>query len=274
MALLALAAAASPVPAQANAPGRFPERTPAATAASTSAIPPALATPAGAFVSSLILPGSGQAALGLRRWVLYGLAEAGLWYVHLEANGDVRRLTRAYKDLAWDVARDRNPEPRRDGGWGYYEAMSRYDASGAFDADPAEPGTQPEEDPSTYNGSVWELARGLYLPGGVADPASPLYQSAIGYYEQRAAGPQFLWSWAGSEPELDRFRRLIDAADDESRTATTALGLVLANHLVAAIDALVVARLRGDSGATLDSEILRTGAQPELRLSLRVPLDI
>lgn len=232
--------------------------------------PELLTTPVGAFAASLAIPGSGQAALGVRRWPLYLLAEAGFWWLWADARSDFHRSSDGYRDLAWNVARIPDG-PRRDGAWSYYETMSHYVSSGAFDADAAA-GLQPEEDPETWNGTVWEIARGIYLPGGVADPTSPGYEDALAWYRGRAAGPGFLWSWAGRGAELTRFRALIGSADDARRTQTTALGLILANHLVSAIDALLVARMRAPVQPELRGAIVPGPTGPAWRIELRFPL--
>lgn len=229
-----------------------------------------LSEPTGAFAASLLVPGAGQAALGLRRWPVYVLLEAAFWWGWVDARGDVRDLRHAYRDVAWEAARLYDG-PRRDGGWDYYEAMSQYPASGRFDADAAE-GLQPEDDPSTYNGSVWELARALYLPSGEAEPTAPEYALALAYYSERAAGPEFLWSWEGLEDDLDRFRSYIGDADDASRRATGIAGLILANHLVSAIDALVVARLRTGAGPELRSRLVPGAHHARWQIELRIPL--
>ena len=260
--VLALALVATAAPASPQGPGsNFVRPAPLPT-------PAALTTPAGAFAASLVVPGAGQAALGLRRWPAFLVLEAGLWWLWADARGSYRSRTDAYRDLAWEAARIQEG-PRVDAGWPYYEAMSHYLASGAFDADPAA-GLQPEEDPATYNGSVWSLARGIYL-GGTSDPGSPEYAAALAWYEDRAAGAGFLWTWAGRDAERARFLSLIDAADDAHRLRTTALGLVLANHLVAAVDALIASRRRHPA-ARLESGVVPGPDGPALRLGLRVPL--
>lgn len=229
-----------------------------------------LAAPLGAFAVSLAVPGAGQAALGLRRWPLYILAEAGFWWLWADARGDFHAFSDGYRDLAWNAARIPDG-PRREGGWSYYEAMSHYVSSGTFDADAAA-GLQPEEDPTTWNGTVWEIARGIYLPGGVANPGTPGYEDALAWYRSRAAGPGFLWTWAGRETDLGRFRGLIGSADEARRTQTTALGLILANHLVSAIDALLVARLRAPARPELRGTIVPGPMGPAWRIQLRLPL--
>lgn len=242
----------------------------AATAeAATAPLTDALRTPGGAFVGSLVIPGSGQAALGLRRWVGYAALEALFLAAWIDARVDAGRLSTRYRDLAWESARGPSLLPRRDAGWNYYEAMSQYLASGDFDRDAAVAGVQPENRPGTYNGDQWALARSLFLPAGVEDPGAPEYAVALDYYRERAIGPAYLWSWEGHEDEFSRFRSLIGEADDELRTATGALGLILANHLVSAVDALVVARLRAD--ARLHSHI--EAASP-LRWSVHIRIPV
>lgn len=233
---------------------------------------PVLETPGGAFTASLILPGAGQAALGVGRWVVYPLLEAAFWTLHLEAASDVRRLSTAYRDLAWEEARvPTDPGPRQDGSWGYYETMSQFITSGAYDLEPGTRGLQPEVDESTYNGSVWSLAQGLFLPPDGAGPGTEAYERALDYYREGAAGPAFLWSWSRLE-DLERFRGLIDEADAEARLRSTALGLVLANHLVSAVDALVVARLRPETGVRLESRLTREHGAVRMSMGLRIPV--
>ncbi len=231
---------------------------------------PALTSPPAAAAASLLVPGAGQAALGQRRWVVYALAEAAFWTVRLESLSDRRTAARAYRDLAWEAARMADA-PRIDGSWGYYETMGQYLRSGAFDRDPVQDGVQPEDDPATYNGAVWNISRALYLPDGEGAPGTPGYEQALEHYSSRAAGDAFLWSWEGSEDAWTRFGALIDDADDASRLATAALGAVLANHFVSAVDALLTARLRTESRYRLESRI--AAARP-LRWSvgLHVPI--
>ena len=232
-----------------------------------------LRTPAGAFGASLVAPGAGQAALGLRRALLYGALELAFWGVHLEAAADYRRLSTAYRDLAWEVARTpTGPGERVEGTFGYYETLGQYVRSGAYDAEPGVAGLQPEEDPATYNGTVWELARGLFLPGGSGDPGSAEYETALDYYRAEAVGPDLLWDWSGELPAMDRYRGIIRDADDEARRRSTALGLVLANHMVSAVDALLVARLRGDAGVRLESGIRAAPDALRWNVGLRISL--
>jgi hypothetical protein len=77
------------------------------------------------------------------------------------------------------------------------------------------------------------------------------------YYLEHAIPPSFYWAWGASDLEYQAFRTLIRRSDDAYRTATQVLGVVLVNHVVSAVDALILARLRergsGDGGPGLQS---------------------
>lgn len=196
---------------------------------------------------SAVAPGAGQYSLGTSRWILYVALEATALYWYFDRRAAGREFEADYRDLAWEVARSGIVGgERRDGDFRYYEALARYERSGAFDVDPNRDGVQPETDPSTYNGSIWALARAMFFPAGVDSlpEDAPEYRSALEYYVERAFGPEFLWSWADDPSARLRYVRLIEESDGARRSATLALGLVLANHLASAVDAFVTARLR------------------------------
>ncbi len=190
--------------------------------------------------ASLVLPGSGQWMLDQRRSVAYlaidGLAVA----LHFERKGRGRSLRTEYRDLAWTVARAGTAAPRMDGDFDYYERLSFFRSSGRLDADPAAPGIQPEQNTATYNGRIWQLARGLFLGGNPQpQPGDPGWDQAVSYYTERGYGDRFFWDWAGRDAELRAYRETLDRSDAAFRRATTLLGVVMANHLVSAIDALM-----------------------------------
>lgn len=217
-----------------------------------------------AFFLSLAVPGAGQRATGARRWVAYTALEAWAWYRYAERRREGHWLEHRYKDLAWEVARRDWHGAREDGDFGYFEAMGRYPASGAFDLDPGGPTLRPETDERTYNGAIWALARAIYLPADTSDPApdSPEYREALEYYRRRAVREPFAWSWVGSEAEHDAYRELIRESDAAIRAMTVALGLIFANHFVSAVDALVTTRLSTGGNDT-----------PSLRIESRVHFD-
>lgn len=192
---------------------------------------------------SLGLPGAGQHVLGQRRkWVYVALEALGwsLWVERRMAAADYRDR---YRDFAWDEARLRS-DVRVDGSFAYYETMSHWPRSGAFDSDATVGGVQPELDPSTYNGWMWQLATGLFLGGGPADENDPAYASALAYYRSRAYGEGFLWDWGSEDAGREQLSHLISESDRRFSHATNVLGAILANHVVSSIDAYLAARGR------------------------------
>lgn len=193
---------------------------------------------------SLVLPGAGQHVLGQRRTWVYAALEVAGWAVFLERRSAGADARDRYRDYAWEEGRIQTGS-RVDGPFAYYEAMSKWTSSGAFDADPGTAGVQPETDPSTYNGSIWTRAAQIYIPGGgpVAE-SDPGYQDALSYYSGLAYHTAFLWDWSGVPGGKEELAELIEITDHRFRQATTAVGVVIANHLISAADAYLAARGR------------------------------
>ena len=191
---------------------------------------------------SAVVPGSGQLALGRRRgWIYLGL-ELVAWLGYADRRGAAAAFRDQYRDVAWEHARSQNG-PRLDGGFRYYETLTQWTRSGAFDGDASAPELQPETDPTTFNGSIWQRARGLFMSNGSGDgPTHPGYAAAVRYYRERAYDERFLWDWSNDPDARGTFASLIDASDVRARQATAVLGLVIANHLVAAADGFLAAR--------------------------------
>jgi len=231
-----------------------------------------------AFLMSAIVPGAGQWSLGSERWVPYLALEVWALVTYFDHRSHARHLERQYRDLAWSVARRVSIGVRQDGDWDYYEAIGKYHASGVLDADPRASGLQPERDITTYNGAMWSLARAIHIPAGTDPPeSSPEYQEALSYYQGRAIAPELAWSWGDNGLEQQVFRELVRDSDEAYRAATRVLGVVLANHIISAIDALITSRLRAPVPARVDIE-LRGGRSHDVgnparwRATLRVPL--
>jgi hypothetical protein len=195
-------------------------------------------------VASFILPGTGQLLTKRDRGLVYLAAEGYVLsrFIHLSLGA--RRGARRYRDLAYTVARRGFTTVRRDTVFEYYEMMEKFTASGEFDLDPG-PGLTPEPDLTTYNGSVWLLARRTFWadPESPPPPTSPEYQQSLQFYRTHAVGPDFRWSWQSASLEQQEFRATIRTSDDTFRRAQSQLGLLLANHLTSAIDALISTRL-------------------------------
>ena len=91
------------------------------------------------------------------------------------------------------------------------------------------------------------------------DPMSLEYWRALQFYQARAAGPDFLWSWRDHSLEHQVFRETIRRSDIAFRRAQTQVGLLLANHVLSAVDAIISSRL---TEATGRPAALRTTVAP------------
>lgn len=195
-------------------------------------------------LASLVLPGMGQALSGQDRAAVYGAVEIYVLSRYIQLQHDANVNAELYHQLAFAVAQRGFAAARRDTIFEYYETMEKFTASGRFNTG-AGPGLNPETDPTTYNGSVWLLARRTYWadPNVPPPPNSPQYQAALSFYVQHAVGPAYQWTWQSASLQQQTFRDLIRTSDNGYRNAQGALGLLLANHVVSALDALISNRL-------------------------------
>lgn len=213
--------------------------------------------------ASFFVPGSGQILAHQDRAAIYiGTEVYGLTrfiQLTLASHSDAAR----FRDLAFQVARGAFSPTRRDTVFEYFETMQRFVESGQFDRDPG-PAFAPEIDTTTYNGSVWLTARRTYWrdPNVPPDPQSLEYARAVQFYDGHAVGPGFVWSWRSSEQQLSVFRETIRKSDGAFRNAQNQLGILLANHLVSAVDALISSRLSSATHrlTTLRTAVTRTNA--------------
>jgi hypothetical protein len=197
------------------------------------------ATMADAPLRSLALPGWGQLRLGQRRGWMYLALEGAGWAVFANRHMAGAGLRDDYRDLAWSAGRVQRGE-REDGDFSYYERLSKWTRSGWFDSEPGVSGIQPESDAKAFNGSIWALAQDIYIPPGTnPSPDDPRYQQALAYYVGRAYGPLFLWDWSAVPEDKAAYKDLITESDDRFRQATTAVGAIIANHLISAVDAYI-----------------------------------
>ena len=195
-------------------------------------------------LASLVVPGTGQLLLGQDRGILYLAVEAFTLGAYIRQTTLAHQEGDLFRDIAFQVARRDFAPALRDTAFEYFETMAHYSESGAYDLDPG-PALVPETDPATYNGAQWLLARRTFWsdPDLPPDPASPEYIRAIQFYQGRAVGPNFQWSWRDVPLERATFRQSIERSDDAYRGAQNYLGLLLANHAVSFADALVSSRL-------------------------------
>jgi hypothetical protein len=207
------------------------------------------------FLASAVIPGAAQYLAGDERWVPYVAVEAWALVSYAQQRRLGRSLEQRYRDVAWQVARRVSVGARRDTVFEYYEAMAHYPSSGGWMPDGA-----PERQEGTYNGELWRLARALYFPGGQpAAPGSPAYEAAVAYYLSRAVPPGYAWAWGASNLEQQVFADLIAESDAAYRSATRYVGVILANHVASAVEALITSRLRQLSGG---GEALRLETGP------------
>jgi hypothetical protein len=220
-------------------------------------------------LASLVLPGSGQLMGRQDRGAVYLAAEIFLLSGFLRTSQEARRDAERYQALAYDVARRTFSPIRRDTVFEYYEQMERFAESGRYNTDPGS-GFVPESDPRTYNGSVWLLARRTLWPDPDVppDPTSELYWSAVEFYKARAVGPDFQWSWRDHTLEHAVFRETIRKSDDGYRRAQAQVGLLLANHVVSAVDALISSRLAVAVGRPTEVRTTLAPGWADIRFSL------
>lgn len=195
-------------------------------------------------LASLVVPGSGQLITGRDRGLVYIAAEVYLLSRYVQLLQDGHHGSSRYRELAFTVAQRGFATARRDTVFEYYETLERFTASGVFDRNPTGAFT-PEDDPSTYNGTVWLLAQRTFWPDPTHPPApgTQPYIDAINFYRAHAIGPNYQWSWQDAPLEQEEYRATIRASDNAFRNAQNQLGLLLANHLASAIDALISSRL-------------------------------
>lgn len=219
-------------------------------------------------VASLMLPGTGQFLAGQDRGVIYVGAELLVLLRYFQYDREGERSAERFRRLAFEAARSQFTVQRRDTVFEYYEQMQRFAESGEFDRDPG-PALVPENDPATFNGSVWLLARRTFWadPDVPPDPASLEYQLALELYRRRAVGPDFRWSWSDAALEHQVFRETIHQSDRAFRRAQVQLGLLLANHVVSAVDAFISSRLQAATGRPAE---LRTSVDVRGRATLRL----
>ncbi len=195
-------------------------------------------------LASLLVPGTGQMLAEHDRGAVYLVAEAFLVTRYFALSAEGRRERNQYRNLALVVARGAYSPAIVDTNFEYYEQMGKFVESGPFTTDPTG-GISPPTDPLTYNGFIWQLARQTYFSNPDSTPAatSEEYQHAIAFYSRRAIGPDFRWSWRNAGIEQDLYRQTIANSDQAFRRASEQLGLLLANHLLSAVDAFVSNRL-------------------------------
>lgn len=198
-----------------------------------------------AVASSLIIPGLGQALLRQQRFAPYAAAEAFFLTRYVQHSREARRERDRYRTLAARVARAPFGSVAGHGTFEYYESMEHFVESGAFDAILGGE-LDPEPDTTTFNGRMWLLARKTFWRDVAVTPArdSREWRLAETFYVSRAVKPELRWSWRDAQLQYDEFRRTIRRSNEAYRDALASLSVIIANHALSGVDALVSVRLR------------------------------
>ncbi len=201
-------------------------------------------------VASLVMPGAGQALLRQDRFVAYLALEAWAVLEFASQRTEARRQQNRYRALARDVARSLYGPAYPVGRWAYYESMEHYLESGVFDRTPGGE-VDPDLNSDTFNGATWLRARTTYWsdPNLAPSTDSPAYRRALNFYLDRAVRPEYRWSWRNAQLEQDLYIRTIRRSNTSFRGARSALGIVLANHVLSAVDAFATLRVEGLEGS-------------------------
>lgn len=198
-----------------------------------------------AVASSLIVPGLGQALLRQQRFAPYAAAEAFFLTRYAQHAREARRERDRYRTLAANVARAPFGAVTGHGSFEYYESMEHFVESGAFDAVLGGE-LDPEPDTTTFNGRMWLLARQTFWRDVAVAPArdSREWRLAETFYISRAVKPELRWSWRDAQLQYDEFRQTIRRSNEAYRDALASLSVIIANHVLSGVDALVSVRLR------------------------------
>jgi hypothetical protein len=196
-------------------------------------------------VTSAAIPGTGQLVLDQNRALPYLAFEAFAWAKYISSSREGRARRREYVELAREVARSLFSDTLPVGDFEYYERMEHFTESGVFDLVPGGI-LEPETDLATFNGTTWLLARQTFWEDPDVPPASGSrpFLDALDFYSRRAIRPEYRWSWRNAQLEQDLFRRTIERSNNGFRTASTVLGVIIANHALSAVDAFITLRLR------------------------------
>jgi len=181
---------------------------------------------------SAILPGSGQYVLGDDRSVVYAAIELLGWVKYAKDSREKAQQEGAFRDIARRIARANFSTTLPDGDWTYYEAMRDWLASGEYSLS----GTDlvPETDPNTFNGYTWLVAQST---------TSSRAQALI-VYAQKAAHPDFRWSWVNAQLQFDIYKRTTENRNDAAHAMTQDLTIIGLNHVISLVDAFATFRLQ------------------------------
>ena len=184
-------------------------------------------------LASVVVPGSGQFALGNDRFIVYTAAELIGWWRLSKSWHEQSQQEAAFKGIARTVARSHFSSAPPDGDWTYYENMRDWFESGAYSMS-NNGSVVPETDTLTYNGHLWQQLLAT----------NPTTSAALAAYEAQAVKPNFQWSWRNASLQYDQFIRTTDKRNDAAHAAVEDLIFIAANHVLSMVDAFATFRLQ------------------------------
>ncbi len=228
-----------------------------------------------------LVPGLPQYLEGQwRGWAYFaaeGAAITGMVFFNAQAHDRVDR----YHEISRQARRNfvlgglrNNPEEvpeEMSGGFGeYYEDLTKWTSSGDYDNDPSREGIQPETDTRTYNGHQWQIARINNYSG--TNGGIPVAQSAeeearaLAAYSEAVYPLQYNWDWTGLESSETLYHKVFNSAEDSYRRRNKFTAVLLANHIISAIDMLVMEKInqtRGMRNNSLSLVLLPRAVDPK-----------
>lgn len=173
-----------------------------------------LKSPNRAFLSSLIIPGSGQLYLGAKRGYLYILTEVGMLAAYFVTRSDAENTRESYREHVREHVAFEWP----------------YQASEQFEKwDPIE---------DYEHATLFDNWRNVYTERN----GEPLDRVGAWYWKDRQAFKDEDREGQHDSPEREVARTLRDEANDKFERARTFLGIVILNHVISAVEARISAK--------------------------------
>ena len=165
-----------------------------------------------AVLMSTVLPGTGQLYLGRKRGYLYLAADLGLGFNFARNTALKIDTRRRYRDFAYKHAKARYSNDGK-----FYEYMKYFRSS------------------DEYNEATRQESWYYYWYYGISE------EERESHYNYWTAGEEDYWYWDSKE-NMDEFSSLMSKTNIYAQHANIFLGLMAANRLVSAIDALFTAK--------------------------------
>ena len=170
-------------------------------------------SPNRAFLSSLVVPGSGQLYVGAKRGYLFLAADIALLVGYFITHSDAENSRDDYRNLVRDHV--------------------KFDGPGTFEAwDPIE---------DFEHATLYDNWRNVYTVDPV-DNDEPLSRTGPWYWDDRRAFKDEDRKGDSDSPNREEALRLRYEANDKFESARTLLGGVILNHAISAVEARIAAK--------------------------------